>query len=179
VAAFPAFPACVLLPAAPARGPLLRTSAAAYEVEAVPYGFVGRIPFTFTNRTGGPVYLPNCKGDFAPNIQRRTAEGWEPVWLPIHNDCRSPIRVVPPGDTLRYTLVVTATPAQGDHPVLHAMGRLHAELSARGRGGPYRLVWGERQAYASYDERARPYGTSLPLEHRVSNAFTLRVREER
>jgi hypothetical protein len=173
-----ALAACGPLPGAPERGPLLRTSATEYEAEATPHGYRARIPFTFTNRTGGPVHLPNCRGDFAPNLQQRTAEGaWEDVWAPIHNDCLSiPPPVVPPGGALRDTLVLFAAPAQGDHPLMRRMGRLHADLAARGRGGPYRLAWQAEQALASFDAHARPFGPPLPPEQRASNPFTLRVR---
>jgi hypothetical protein len=83
--------------------------------------------------------------------------------------------VVPPGGTLRYTLVLFAAPAQGEHPAMRRMGRLHDELAA-GERGPYRLLWLEDQALTSFDQTARPSGPALPLAQRVSNPFTLRVR---
>jgi hypothetical protein len=172
-----ALPACGSLLGAPEHSPLLRTSAVEYEVKTTPRGYIAHIPFTFTNRTGGPVHLPTCRRDFAPAVQRETSEGpWEGVWGPIHNDCLSiPITVVPPGGTLQDTLVLFAAPAQGEHPAMGRMGRLHDELAAGGRG-TYRLVWLENQALTSFDPRARPAGRPLPLAQRVSNPFTLRVR---
>jgi hypothetical protein len=128
-------------------------------------GYMARFPYTFTNRFGAPIYLVNCNGDISPSLQRRVGEAWEDWWIPMMNGCLSPPVVVKAGGTLSDSAWVGIRPDDG---------RYYSELIAGGDSTLYRLVW--HQALASFDAAARPFGPTVPLEHRVSNAFRLELR---
>lgn len=165
----PALPAAALLaacstPPAVSRdpGPLLQTEALSYELTEDDVGYRARIPYTFRNETGGPVYLVNCEGDVRPLLEMDRNGIWFPAWEPFGTGCQSPPVIVPEGGTYGDTLALRG--ARPGSNVMPAFVFPDVE-------GVYRMVW--FQAYAAYDTVSGEPGEPLPLEQRVSNAFVL------
>lgn len=143
-------------------GPLLQTDTLAYRLTEDDVGYRTRIPFTFRNETGGPVYLANCEGDVRPLLEMDRGGIWFPAWEPYRTGCQSPPVIVPEGGTYRDTLSLRG--ARPESNVMPAFVFPDVE-------GVYRMVW--FQAYATYDTVTGEPGALLPLEQRVSNAFVL------
>ena len=123
----------------------------------------GRIPYSFTNRTGSKVYLPNCRGGFDVRLEMETAGEWVHIWSPVLLLCLSQPMVIEPDEVYETTLRVAGC-LDGCGP------RLVLPPSS---STPIRIQWGG--ALSSYDEDAYPFGEPIPLEERVSNRFTLKV----
>lgn len=142
--------------------PLLQTDALTYTLARNELGYRARIPWTFRNETGAPVYLENCDGDVRPLLEMDRDGMWFPAWEPYRDACQSAPVVVPPGATYADTLALFgAPPGSNVMPVF-----VFPEIQ-----GVYRMVW--TQAYATFDTLAGRPGELLPLEQRVSNAFVL------
>ena len=73
----------------PSDLPLLETDASTYELVRHEYGFTVSIPYTFTNRTGGAVYLTNCGGQLRLHLEREDGGDWHSAWAPILAACQS------------------------------------------------------------------------------------------
>ena len=126
--------------------------------------YTTRIPYSFANRTGSKVYLPNCNGGFSVRLEMQEAGEWVHMWSPILLLCLSPPIVIEPGEVYETTLHVTGC------LVGNCLPRLVLPPT---ESTPIRIVWSG--ALSSYDSRASPFGELIPLEERVSNSFTLRV----
>ncbi|MDE2764607.1 MAG: hypothetical protein OXQ94_07525 [Gemmatimonadota bacterium] len=124
----------------------------------------GEIPYSFTNRTGSKVYLPNCRGGFDVTLEMEKDGEWVHIFSPILLDCLSPPIVIEPDEVYETTLRVVGCLEGNCGP------RLVLPPSS---STPVRIVWGD--ALSSYDEDANPFGELIPLEERVSNRFTLQV----
>ena len=127
-------------------------------------GYGGRIPYSFTNRTGSKVYLTGCQGQIDVRLEMETAGEWVHIWSPVRLLCRGPPIVIEPDEVYETTL--------------HVLGCLEGKCGPRlvlpsSSSTPIRILWGS--ALSSYDEDACPFGEPIPLEERVSNRFTLRV----
>ena len=120
------------------------------------------IPYTFTNRTGGPVYLLNCRGRFGLHLEREDAGGWTLAWSPVSLACLSPPIVIDEAEVWVDTLDVVA-----GIPDSNAWPRFDIADPA----GTYRIVWGA--AFSSYRPDGPPWGRPLPWAERVSNTFQL------
>ena len=141
--------------------PLLVTDGPSYVLRAEGLGWRVEIPYTFTNRTGGPVYLVNCNGAFAIRLDRLVHNAWKEAWSPILPLCLSAPIVIAEGATFRTTLHVWgARPNENAGP----------QFDASNPAGTYRIVW--VGAVSRYQDEL-PFGPELPLEARVSNAFEL------
>jgi hypothetical protein len=110
------------------------------------------IPYTFTNRTGGAVYIVNCLGGFNLRLERKVGRQWVSAWSPLLLLCLSAPIVIGAGETYRNS--VQPRLADGEPT------------------GIYRIVWVD--AFSSYQDRP-PWGEQIDLEHRVSNEFQLLV----
>lgn len=145
-----------------ADGPMMRTSAETYALRKTSLGYQADIPYTYTNRTDGAVYLVNCNGDVTPGIQRMVGGEFTQWWIPSTNACLSPPVVIAPGSTYSDTVRVVISPQDP---------QLYASIDTA-PAGSYRLVW--YSALSSFDDDARGFGQPIPIGHRVSNRFTFR-----
>ena len=127
--------------------------------------YLGRIPYSFTNRTGSTVYVPNCLGAFDVSLETLEAGGWVYVWSGAIPACRSPPIVIEPDEVYETTLNVGGCTSGGNCSP-------HLNLS-RITSAPVRIVWGT--GLSSYDRDRYPPGELIPLEERVSNSFRLEV----
>lgn len=143
--------------------PLIQTDAQEYELELTGEEWLSaEIPYTFENRTGGTVYIPNCQGGFSLRLDRLEGFDWEPAWAPTLLACLSSPIVIEPGESFSQNLNVTG-------------GLLGTNTGPRwdreDPSGIYRIVW--VAALSSYDQDRSPFGPQIPLEYRVSNPFVL------
>lgn len=137
---------------------LLQTDRPTYDLLSDGRWLRAEIPYTFTNRTGAPVYLANCRGGFALRLEREEGDGWVTAWSPILLMCLSPPIVIDDGVEFVDTLVVSgALPGENAAPA----------FDVEDPSGTYRIVW--EAALSSYDKDDYPFGSQLPLEDRTSN----------
>lgn len=122
----------------------------------------GQVPYSFTNRTGSQVYLPNCRGGLDVRLEMEAADEWVGVWPLDLVICHDPPIVIEPDEVCQTTLHVACTSCSWLPP------GMSPTASTR-----YRIMWG--QALSSYDEDTYPFGELIPLEERVSNPFTFEV----
>ena len=145
----------------PADPPLLQTDALTYELVRDDSGFTVSIPYTFTNRTGGSVYLPNCRGGFWLHLEREDEGDWHAAWSPFLLLCLSPPIVIEEDEVWVDTLEVW-----GGLPG----GNVWPRFDVADPAGTYRIVWDD--ALSSYQDHL-PFGRPLPLAERMSNTFQL------
>lgn len=133
------------------------------------------IPYTFTNRTGSKVYLPNCRGDFRITLEVYEGGEWVHYWsspgLLVHETadvCPSSPIVIEPGEVYPGTLHVRACTLGGGCAPRRTVTLPGTDSTQ------YRIVWTD--ALSSYDKETFS-GDLIPLEERVSNHFTLVVAE--
>lgn len=141
--------------------PAIWTDRPEYVVKQTRAGWSAEIPYTFVNRTGEPVYVPNCNGAFNLRLDRWQGTRWVPAWGPILPLCLSAPIVIEAGEALQDTVHFFAAP-EGSNA--------YPQLKAPGIEGTYRLVW--LAAVHDYDIPAG--GTEVPLRYRTSNSFPLR-----
>lgn len=141
--------------------PAIWTDRPEYVVDQTPTGWSARIPYTFVNRTGEPVYVANCNGAFNLRLDRWQGTHWTPAWGPVLPLCLSVPIVIGADEVVQDTVHFFAAP-QGSNA--------YPQLKAPGVEGTYRLVW--LAAVHDYDHPTG--GTDVPLSHRTSNPFTLR-----
>ena len=120
------------------------------------------IPYVFTNRTGGPVYLVNCRGAFALHLEREDDGAWRTAWVPVLQLCLSLPIVIETNTTFVDTLEVWGAPAGSN---------TYPQFDADDPSGTYRIVWDN--ALSSFQD-SYPFGPQIPLDARISNPFTLR-----
>ena len=131
--------------------PMLETDSGAYTMVDNGLGFEAHIPYRFTNRTFGDVYLANCRGAFSLALERRVGRTWKVAWSPAGPLCASPPIVIHRDATFADTLrVFGARPSTNFHP----------QFDSDDPRGTYRIVW----------------YVDIPLAARTSNAFALELR---
>ena len=140
---------------------LLQTDALSYELVRDDPGLRVSIPYTFTNRTGGPVYLVNCRGGFGLHLERDDGGEWHVAWSPVLLACLSPPIVIEEDEVWADTLEVWGAPPGSNW---------RPRFDVADPAGTYRIVWDA--ALSSYQDHL-PFGAPLPLAERVSNAFQL------
>ena len=141
--------------------PLLQTDVLTYELVWDDLGFMVSIPYAFTNRTGGSVYLENCSGAFALHLEREDGGDWHSAWAPVLPACLSSPIVIEEDELWVDTLKVWGgLPGSNFRP----------QFDVADPAGRYRIVWDE--ALSSFQD-GLPFGSPLPLAERVSNAFQL------
>ena len=120
--------------------------------------YVGRIPYTFTNRTGSRVLLSNCGGGFRVGLEMQHAGEWKAVGRSIPPICivASPEIVIKPDEVYPDTVSAYVSPDALVPP---------PNASTR-----FRIVW--HTGYFAGGEEL------IPLEERVSNPFTLALPRE-
>lgn len=144
-------------------GPLIQTDAQSYVVTRVRQGFHAEIPYVFSNRTGGAVYLVNCQQDFEISLERRDSARWVRAYNPPLRECLSPPIVIEAGERYRDTLLVRAQEYGSNS---------YPQFDREDIDGTYRIVWGS--ALSSYRDR-HPFGDTLPLRQRISNEFQIEL----
>lgn len=143
-------------------GALFQTDSLRYTLRAQSIGFDGEIGLTFTNRTGGTVYIVNCNEATAVSLEKRVAGQWETVWSPPIPLCLSQPITIAAGATYRTRIWIF-----GGYPGVNS----YPKFSTTDIAGEYRAVWG--QVLSSYQSDSLPFGTPLPTDRRVSNRFML------
>lgn len=142
--------------------PAIRTDQSEYRLRQTALGLETQILFTFRNRTGGAVYVPNCRGDAPPVLEKLVDGEWVRAWAPVILLCLSPPIVIQAGARHADTLRVL-----GCHPQNNCAPKFEvAEVE-----GTYRLLW--PHVLTSYDDRRHPFGDPLPVGERISNTFVL------
>ena len=152
--------------------PLLQTESLEYELRSDGIGLSAEIPYVFTNRTGRPVYIVNCRGYFLLHLEKEVDGEWTFAWGPGVNACLSDPIVVEANETFIDTISVWGTPPDR----INTGPNFHVDDP----DGVYRIVWDD--ALSSFTEDAppvqddvfSPFGPQIPLEWRISNRFTLR-----
>ncbi len=122
------------------------------------------IPYSFTNRTGSKVYIPNCEGRFALRLEMQESGEWVHAWSSVYGLCLDAPIVIESGEVWETTLNLAGCVVGRCAPRI----RLPPSASTQ-----YRIVW--TNALSSFDPVGNPFGELIPLEERVSNRFTLRV----
>ena len=143
---------------------LIQTESLAYDLRSDGLGLGVEIPYVFTNRTGAEVYLVNCGGAFALRLEWHVEGVWRTAWAPILTLCLSPPIVIESNATFGDTLHVWGAPPGSNY---------HPQFEVGDPSGTYRIVWGD--ALSSCQDHL-PFGPQIPLESRISNQFTVRVR---
>jgi hypothetical protein len=130
-------------------------------------GWATAIDFTFTNPLAETIYVVNCRGGLAMELQRWDGAAWRTVWSPVLQMCLSPPIEIGAGETFAATL-----PVWGSEP-----GRNHMpEFATTRLDGTYRLKWGNLVLRWRGDYVDGAFGDPVPEEVRVSDRFELRRR---
>jgi hypothetical protein len=112
------------------------------------------IPFTYTNRTGGPVYVPCSNVSYS--LERSTGRGWMFVWAPA----------TPLSCTIRPIVIGEGATYSGSHAIFASVtGGDDVPLS--GINGTYRFRWNN---LSRHDASTLVPGTEVGT---TSNEFTL------
>jgi hypothetical protein len=141
---------------------LLQTSGNRFELSRDEELWTGEVEYTFENRTGGPVFIPNCKGMFGLVLERLMNDGWRTAWGPLVPDCQSPLITIPPGQTHEFVLTIW-----GGDPGAEFLPAFSVDPIQ----GTYRIRWSS--ALSAYNENQLPAGPTLDPEHSISNPFLL------
>ena len=146
------------------RVPLgVETDGTSFRLEALAGWYMADIPYTFTNRTGGAVYIVNCHETFDISLERKEPGGWREVWRPVIPTCLSAPIVIQPDSVYARTLRLFGA-APGNNNAFPRLHRLDPP-------GTYRLVLID--AFSSYHPDRLPFGNPIALVHRTSNEFHL------
>lgn len=136
--------------------PLIQTDSPEYRLEPYGAGWHASIPYTFTNRTGRPVYLANCRGGFGVHLDREDNGTWRTVWSPVLLLCLSPPIVIGRYERFTHTLSVWGARPGTD---------IRPQFDREDPSGTYRIVW---------DAAYHLSGPGFPAAARISNEFVLR-----
>jgi hypothetical protein len=144
--------------------PPIRTDKQAYSVTYTPPPYSAikvTIKITYTNRTGGAVYLSGCPVPNLPTVEKKIEDKWITVLKHPRFMCYMDPIPIESGGTYEHMFHLRAYPPGGDNrwrgsPVLpREMEKI---------AGTYRLVM---------EEIERDDTSLLPLEERISNEFKL------
>jgi len=115
--------------------------------------YVGRIPYTFTNRSGSRVLVSNCAGGFRVGLEMQHAGEWKAVGRSRPPLCivPSPQIVIKPGEVYPDTVSAYVSP--------------DALVPPPNASTQFRIVWHDGHFAGGHE--------LIPLEERVSNPFTL------
>jgi hypothetical protein len=133
-------------------------------LEGDEWGWRGEIGYTFRNRTERTISLLNCNGGYGLQLERWDGAEWVVAWSPALLMCLSAPIELAPGETLSRTLGVF-----GGRPD----SNMHPRFAVSEIEGTYRLVI--TAALWDYDHDGPPWGTPVPVEHRSSGPFEVRV----
>lgn len=87
---------------------------------------------------------------------------WIQAWSAIVPQCLSSPIVIPAGQQYQGTIQLFAG---------YPTNNVYPKFNTPEASGEYRLVWSG--VLTSFDAGANPFGEAVPLEQRISNAFTL------
>jgi hypothetical protein len=151
------------VPSPPAElpAPALSTDADRYVLERTTIGWEAAIPFTYENRTRGPVFVVSCLHPTPPILEKWVGGRWVTAWSPTVPACLGPVLRVEAGERYSDGLRVFAG---------YPENNWHPKFDVAEPEGTYRLVW---DVLSSYDPGRYPFGDPLPLHLRVSNSFEL------
>lgn len=143
--------------------PPIRTHREAYALEATPTSYRVEVTATYTNRTGGTVYLQKC-GHTPPAfmLQKEVGGEWVDAWRQACALVLVPPVEIAPGESYTTTALVHAARTPNAFP------RFEVEEVP----GTYRLVFHMLRTWDP-DGSSPGLGEPLPLEARVSNPFRL------
>lgn len=141
----------------------LQTSELAYTLESRGDGIIGvDIPYTVHNRTSERVFIVNCGGATATELERLVDGVWKRVWSAVIPACLSPPIELDVGSTLERSIDVSGGTANCFCAPIFEDGQV---------AGVYRIV--HASFVHGYDEGQSGFGDIVPEVARVSNAFTL------
>ena len=140
------------------------TDAAQYRLESTSNGWRGRIEYAFTNRTDRTISLLNCRGGYTVTLEKQQGDDWVSAWSPVMLECLSPPIEIKPGASLNDALEISAG-KRGSNT--------YPQFTVDEIDGVYRLAI--ERAYWDYDHNGPPWGQTVPVADRVSNAFEIRT----
>lgn len=146
------------------EGPPLETGASTYTLASSDQLLMGEIDFRFTNRSERTISLLNCLGGWALALEKQVGGEWVRAWSGVRLGCLSPPIEIGAGEAREDTLRVFAG-QRGTNT--------YPQFAVEEIEGTYRLVLGD--AFWNYDHDGPPWGTTVPLEFRVSAPFQIRV----
>lgn len=129
--------------------PPIQTELLQYHLSFDGIGLEAKIAYVFTNRTGGPVYIPNCRGSFYLHLDREHG-GWHKAWSAGVLTCGGSPIVVESDSVFRDTLVVWGAPPGTNW---------YPQFDKQDPTGIYRIVWDEALSSSSD-------GPPIPLDSR-------------
>ena len=146
-----------------------------FQTDSAHYTLVGdnsynaNIGVTFINRTTQSVTFVNCNGLVVFHLEKLINNEWVGALFPLFPDCLStPIIVPVDGRHSMSFQLVAALPGANAAPKFAV-----AEIP-----GTYRVVWDDGSAYSPLNVRfGDEFGDPLPLDHRISNSFTLSLKK--
>jgi hypothetical protein len=144
--------------------PDFQTDSVAYTLRSTDVGYEGTIGVRFTNRTSTTANFVNCRGGTGVELQKLVDNTWTSAWSPALLACLSAPIVVAPGGTHQSIISIFAG---------YKGSNYFPQFNITDIPGVYRAVWTE--VVTDYQDRL-PFGNPLPLEHRVSNQFTISVK---
>jgi hypothetical protein len=153
-----------------AAPPLPRDTTARTQTDSLAYHltfrngqYEGSASATFRNAMPDTAYFVNCNGVTSFTLQRLQDTAWSNVWSPPMNACLSAPIIVAPGDSLHRTVPLL----DGFQPDSAALQRSPADT------GIYRIVWSGLVHHYHAPNRTASFGTTPPIELRISNRFLL------
>jgi len=127
----------------------IQTDSLHYQLVFDGVGYHVRIPYVFTNQTGGTVYIENCRGAFYLHLERKGSDEGHAAWAAAIPKCLSGPIVIDKDMSFTDTLDVWGAPPGGNW---------YPQFDRTDPSGTYRIVWD---------------GTSIPRSARLSNWFAL------
>ena len=141
---------------------LMVTDATAYHLIPRSGGGVeATIGYTYSNRTGRAVSIPNCNGYVPPSLEKLVDGVWIWAWNGPGDQCLSAPVTIEAGVQYRDELRAASMGGQRPPDFLFPMP------------GTYRLVWETLVWSYSYDPSGPPWGVLVRKAQRVSNSFEL------
>jgi hypothetical protein len=118
----------------------IQTDSLQYHLDFDGRGLHARIPYVFTNRTGGTVSITNCRGLFALHLEREANGSWHPAWSPVLLGCLSAAIVIENNAEYRDTVDVWGAPPGGNS---------YPQFDKQDPTGTYRIVWDDDHSRVS------------------------------
>jgi hypothetical protein len=136
-----------------------------FQTDSTSYTLVGNgyyqanVGVTFTNRNAESVTFENCGGETALHLEKFSGGAWISAFAPLVHACLSPpIIVAVNGQHSMSFSLVSGLPETNTAP----------KFSVPEIPGTYRVVW---------DDESTAAGGSVSLDHRISNTFTLSLKQ--